>query len=229
VTTRAESERLRAVSRQLVADLRQAGAQHVADRLARCAAERRQRRPGVRNWSCRSVGCPWCGRALLRRWQGGLHDWVGGDAGDASYVVVPLAGGGELRGVVRAYRRALRDWLGRRGRSSRAWRAVAAGGLVMPRAGGRVAVLRVCHTGLTRAEVAAAFAARWPGAVVSSDEPPAQPPAWSQTDRLSLAVLRRGAEAVRVVLRPHGERHQRQTQAARTDLIEPTPMVFGWY
>lgn len=139
MTTRAESERMAAISSQTVADLRKIGAHHVADRMERCARERRHRTPGGgRNWTCRGAACPWCSRRLLARWQSGLFDWVG-DGDGVSYASIPLAAGGHIRDVVRSYRRALRDLRDREGRKRRVWRQMYAAGIVLPSAGGRAA------------------------------------------------------------------------------------------
>lgn len=228
MTTRAQSEWLRAVSQKTVADLRQVGVAEVADRLERCAAERRNRTPDRRNWVRRSAACPWCGRTLVRRWQTGLHDWVGSGA-DVSYVCVALPGSGHLRDVVRCFRRALRDARDRAGRKRRVWRHMSAAGIVLPGASGRVALLAIRHAGLTRPQVAEFFA-RWPGSVVSAEEPHAPPLRWSQADRVALAALRRGCECLRVVLQPQGlGQQQRQTQATGTGCVEPLPVTFGWF
>lgn len=227
MTTRAEMHGLRVASSEVVAALRDIGEMHVADRLERCAVARSHRATHCRPWTCRSAGCPWCCRALMRRWQATLFDKIGGGA-DVSTVVVHLDGShGELRDVVRQFRRAMRDLRDRAGRRRRAWRTISVAGMFLPGARQRIVVLRVRHDGLTRSELAEVFRGRWPGATISVSQavPHVLTGAMPIADLVSLALVGRGVEPLRIALAPQGERSSR-VQAQTDTYIEPMPMLF---
>lgn len=227
MTTRAEMQALREASRQIVAALRDIGATDVADRLERCALARSHRIIGRRHWTCRSAGCPWCCRPLGTRWLTTLLDRTG-DGTDVSTVIVPLAPTeGDLRSIVRTFRRTLRDLRDRAGRRRRNWRRLSAAGMLIPGGTGRVVLLRVQHAGLARSEVAAFFNHRWPHSTISAALSVPRIPAADMplADRISLALLRRGIEPLRIALAPQGERSSRLRHRP-LPIVEPMPLLF---
>lgn len=214
-------------SHQTVAALRSMHADSIADRIERCAAARCHRVAGQRPWTCRGPGCPWCCRSLLAHWQTTLFDWLGFDTETSTIVVDLSADHRDLRVVVRAFRRALRDLRDRAGRRWRTWRTLRAAGILVPAVVGRRVVLRVHHKGLTRPEVETLFKCRWPSATISTS--PAAPytstVSMSDADRMSLALLRRGLEPLRIVLSAQGDRASR-LRSRPAPMVAPMPMLF---
>lgn len=183
------------------------GEHTLADRLRRClAAGRGRSRAGGWPWLCGSVGCPRCGRPVLRRWWAALLVWIGdhaGGAGRATSLFLPTGvdtAGAQAAEATRRLRRALRDLRDRlAGRDAR-WASVAFGALLV---GPRPVVL-VAHPDLPHAAVAAALSRRWPGGIARDGLPPAEAPDLHADPMraASLAALRRGVEPVRVVVPP---------------------------
>jgi hypothetical protein len=218
--------------RAVIGALRAAGDIAVADRLERCGLARQGRRgDGGWPWTCRSAGCVWCGRALVRKWWLGLRQWISSSGGLMSLIVVRLDHHtDELRGAVQRLRRALRDVRDRAARRDRRWRSVCIAGMA---GGGGAALVLVQHPpGLSRAEVGAVLRRRWPEVGVGDvgDAMPARPLA--VVEMVELARLRRGVEPLRVVILAQREPARidqgtlREGRGRRT--LEPMPCSFLW-
>jgi hypothetical protein len=203
--------------------LRAADLPVAADRLERCANARRLRTSSCRGWACRTSWCPWCARPLLKRWMNGIRVWVGED--DISTLRVPVHyEPGRLREAVRVLRRALRDLRDRRGRrlGEKPWRSMSVGGLLGARGW---AVLYFHHPGISRSELLAVLARRWPGSnVIRSDHRLAVD--WALDDRVELARIRRGAEPLRIVV-PAQRLPPPAPHRVRTGVLQPLPVIFA--
>ena len=223
MTTRAEMQRLLATAAVTIRDMRAAGLTAAAERLERCANARRGRDPARRAWSCRTSWCPWCSRPLLRRWMNGIRLWTGTD--EAFTVTVPMPHElGDPREAVRALRRALRDFRDRQARKvgHRAWRKVAFGGIV---GADMNAVIHIQPAGIPRQEIVAAMIRRWPGASIRHRDQPIAVD-WSVEDRIALARIRRGAEPLRIVVAPQGQRPRAPWPGVMQD-YQPLPVIVG--
>jgi hypothetical protein len=184
----------------VVAALEQVGQTEVAARLRRCADARSGRRSNDGwPWTCRSAGCLWCRRPLIRRWWAGIQAWCPPDG--RTLVIIPVRyGPGGLRFAVQRLRRGLRDLRDRRAQRSHAWRQVCFAGLLT--GGGMAMVLVDRGRRVDRAELSAAIRRRWPDATVTDlmNEVPSM--AVTLADAVELASLRRGAEPLRIVVMP---------------------------
>ncbi len=91
MTTRRQMAEMTVMQERVVAALRDGGSAYIADRLIRCMKGRLGRRSdGARPWTCRSPGCVWCGRTLIRRWSVGIERWITHDGAPVSLAVLPL-------------------------------------------------------------------------------------------------------------------------------------------
>jgi len=197
---------------EVVRALYASGPEVVAERIARCAAQRRHRVPGRRPWTCRGIGCPWCGRGLVQRWWYGLRAWVSAGDGPTTLIQVPLAGD-DVRPVVRYFRRALRDTRDRAGRRDRRWREVEFGGLY----DGLSVTMCVRHPGVDLGDLLRVVLRRWPGAGSVDDCVIGFPLAL----HIDLARFRRGIEPCRVVVAAQGVR----VPVLVVDDLPPLPVV----
>src|SRR5689334_10797679 len=102
MTTRRQMAQMAAMQERVIAALRGGGDGYVADRLGRCMRARLGRRQhGGRPWTCRSSGCLWCGKTLMRRWWVGIEHWATQDGTPVSLAVLPLPrDAGQLRATV---------------------------------------------------------------------------------------------------------------------------------
>jgi hypothetical protein len=195
---------------------------YVANRLDRCMRARKGRRSDDgRPWTCRSAGCQWCGRTLIRRWWVGIQRWMTRGPEPVSLAVLPLQHlPGELRAAIPHLRRACRDVRDRAARKHARWRGVALAGMAF---GDGTALLLIRHSAVALAEVADVVVGRWPDAILR--EGTSASPCWSLApeDAIGLARARRGVEPLRVVVLPQRV-HQQHGSPPVT--VEPMPMLF---
>jgi hypothetical protein len=234
VTVQRRTIEAAAIQHAVIAALQSTGDLAVADRLERCMHARHGRRSdGGWPWTCRSAGCAWCGRTLLRKWWLGLSHWIVQDGAPVSLALVPLnrqrvnRQRGDVRRTVQRLRRSLRDLRDRSAQRDRRWRSVSIAGMA---GGNGKAMIPMRHPpGLPRAELAMVLHRRWPGLPVG-DVGDATP-SWPMTvaEMAELARLRRGVEPLRVVLmeqrvRPGPVRCGPDGAGARR-VLEPMPWL----
>jgi hypothetical protein len=159
----------------------------------------------------------------MRRWVNGIRSWVGGD--EVSTIIVPVVyHPGDFRRAVRTLRRSLRDLRDRQARKPghRAWRQVVFGGML---GADMQAVIHIHHAGISRQDVMAAVTRRWAKAVPARRDQPVAAD-WSLDDRVALARIRRGAEPLRIVVAPQGQRPRAQWPGM-IESRQPLPVIVG--
>jgi hypothetical protein len=132
--------------------------------------------------------------------------------------IIPISWeAGGLRIAVRRLRRALRDFRDRMARRSGRWRGVCLSGLVM---GNRTAMVVIDGGAVDRAELSRALRRRWADASVTNlvDREPSADMAVS--DAIELAMLRRGAEPIRLLVLP-----QLGPPVRTVSVIDPMPVI----
>jgi hypothetical protein len=223
VTTRRQMAELATMQERVIDALRASGDTHVANRLERCMRARLGRRSDDgRPWTCRSPGCVWCGKTLMRRWWLGIERWVAENGTPVSIAVLPCPhAAGQLRTAVARLRRACRDIRDRTARRCARWGGVAVAGMV---SGDGTALILVRHPGITRCEVADILYRRWPDAAVA--DVGSVSPSWrmSVEDAAEIARARRGVEPLRVIILAQRV-HQRQGCPHQHFCAEPMPVV----
>lgn len=189
--TRAEVALAEAHQQQVNEELVARGDRQIALRLQHCQHARMDRGAGW-PWRCRSAGCFFCRRTMMRRWWRGFQMWLSGP--DISLAIIPARG--DPFAATKSLRRSLRDLRDKAACRCNRWRSVALGGLV----GEDCAVVLVQHDGINRAEVAARWQKRWPDALLI-DPDTAEPSAdMSVEHAATLARRRRGVETLRIVV-----------------------------
>jgi hypothetical protein len=189
----------------------------LADRLERCAAERRARHNGdCWPYSCRSAACVWCRRAMIRGWWNGMCHWSA-EAATSSLAIIPMHSSAGLPDAVRRLRRGLRDVRDKIARHRRSWRDLSFAGMA---GGDGTALVMVTHDGVDRREVLDVLRRRWLNAVVKELEQEQPAVAMLAGDAAALGECRRGVEPLRIVIMPQ---HDRQRITA--PVIEPMPVV----
>ena len=119
----------------------------LAARLERCMTARQERHFGD-GWpySCRSVACLWCCRAMIRGWWAGFLYWAKA-ATTSTLAIIPLQSPSGLPDAVRRLRRSLRDVRDRTARRRRVWRSVCFAGMA---GGDGKALVMISHEGVDR-------------------------------------------------------------------------------
>jgi hypothetical protein len=153
----------------------------------------------------------------------GIRSWLGND--EVSTIILPVVyHPGDFRRVVRTLRRSLRDLRDRQARKpgNRAWRQVVFGGMLCA---DMLAVIHIHHAGIPRQDVVAAVTRRWADAVPARRDYPVAAD-WSLDDRVALARIRRGAEPLRIVVAPQGQRPRAPLPGMMQD-YQPLPVIVG--
>jgi hypothetical protein len=217
MTTQREMEMACTAQQEVIVALRSTGEVDLADRLEGCMIARRQRHYGD-GWprTCRSAGCVWCRRAMIRGWWNGMCQWSA-EAATSSLVIIRVHSPEGLHNVVRRLRRSLRDVRDRMARHRRSWRNVGFAGM----AGGDGRVLAmITHEGIDRREVQDALHRRWPDLVMKCLEQEAPTVAMTAEDAANLGQCRRGVEPMRVVIMPQHDR-----QPITSPVLDPMPVL----
>jgi hypothetical protein len=205
-----------AAQEEIIVALRSNGDHDLADRLERCAAVRRERRGGD-GWPhiCRSAGCVWCRRPLIRSWWNGMCHWT--TAATSSLAIMRIDSSAVLHDAVRWLRRGLRDVRDRTARRRGRWRDVCCAGMA---GGDHTALVLISHEGIDRREVQDVLSPRWPNVAVKFLEH--EEPTWVMTaeDAAGLGRCRRGVEPLRLVILP-----QRLRRMATAPMVEAMPVV----
>ena len=198
MTTQYEMELAYGAQRQVISALRSIGEIDLAARLEGCMMARRERHGGD-GWpkTCRSAGCIWCRRALMRGWWAGMGQWAAGSM--ASLATIPLNSSAGLRAAVHRLRRGLRDVRDRMARRRYPWRDVGFAGLG---GGDSVALVMVSHQGIDRGEVLDALCRRWPEVMLKNLDQEAPTWAMAAEDAADLARHGRGVEPLRIAIMP---------------------------
>ena len=216
MTTDREMAKMYADQEEVIAALHAMGDHDLADRLERCAAVRRERHHGD-GWPriCKTGGCVWCRRPMIRSWWGGFSDWSAATETSSLAIIEidPLAG---LPAAVRRLRRAIRDVRDRAARRWRRWREVCFAGLAD---GDHMALLLISHQGVERREVDDVLRRRWPTVVVKSLEHEVPTVTMSATDASDLGQRRRGIEPLRIVIM------RQHDQQLVPPVLEPMPVL----
>jgi hypothetical protein len=212
-----------AMQERIINALWDGGDGYVADRLGRCMRARLGRRQhDGRPWTCRSPGCLWCGKTLMRRWWLGIERWIAQDGAPVSLAVLPRRDdAGQLRATVARLRRACRDIRDRTALRRMWWRGVAMAGMA---SGDGTALILIRYPDITEGEVADVLRRRWPDATVRHVGSMA--PSWRMPvpDAVEIARTRRGVEPLRVVVLP--QKVHRQHGLGHHPLpVEPMPIV----
>jgi hypothetical protein len=215
-STRATILEAEAVQAEVIASLSSMGAATIAARLARCQSTRLWRH---QRWRCGSAGCWACRRTALRDWWGRIQAWA---TPAASLIVLPADHDpGKIVQASRRLRRSVRDVRDRHARDRRAWRFVAAAGIVTDDR----AYLLV--DGIDGGEAVQVFSRRWPGMMLGQnlDVPP-----WTIAveDAVQLALVRRGIQPIRLtVLEQRDRTSVADASTAFSDVfLDPMPMIF---
>ena len=200
---------------QVIVALTEVGEVDLADRLERCMTARRSRHNGD-GWpfTCRSAGCVWCRRSMIRAWWNGMCRWLAGTTASLAIMGIDLPAG--LLGSVRWLRRGLRDVRDRIARHRRSWRGVGFAGLV---GGDGLALVLVSHDGVDRREVEDVLRRRWPDIALKELEQEQPAVAMSPADAAYLGRCRRGVEPLRIVVMPQYDRQ------VVLPVIEPMPVL----
>jgi hypothetical protein len=223
-STRAALAEAEAAQAAVIAALRAACEDDIADRLLRCQMARSARRGSEWPWRCRSAGCWACRRPAIHRWWSELCQWVAASGTPVSFCKLPLRAGRGLRAAVRHIRKACRDLRDRaaRGPGGRRWQAIAIAGLAL---GDGTAWLAVAHGGITRTALADGFARRF-GAVVFADLADTPPPtSFSDAAAVELSRLGRGVEPLRVAVAP--QRAPAVGIDTSSGAADPMPILVG--
>jgi hypothetical protein len=217
MTTDHQMAMMYAAQEAVIAALYVIGEVDLADRLERCATARRQRHYGD-GWprTCRSAGCVWCRRAMIRGWWNGMCQWSA-EAATSSLAIIPVHSPAGLLGTVRRLRRGLRDVRDRVARSRRSWRDVGFAGIG---GGDHTAMVLVSHQGVDRHEVEDVLRRRWTDVLVKEPEQEAPAVAMLAGDAADLGRCRRGIEPLRVVIMP-----QQDQQPTTSPVIQPMPGI----
>jgi hypothetical protein len=191
----------------------------LADRLDRCARARRERHYGD-GWpySCRSIACAWCRRAMIRGWWNGMCSWAV-EASASSLAIIPTDATDGLIHAARRLRRGLRDVRDRTARRARRWRTVAFAGIM---GGDGTAFVMICHDDLERHELLTNLCGRRPGLHLKDLEQEMPVPLLTPLEAAELGRRHRGIEPLRVVIMP-----QRDAPMAKTSCLEPMPILLG--
>jgi hypothetical protein len=201
MTTMREMENAYPAQQEIIAALREIGDNDLAHRLERCMTARQQRCYGS-GWpySCRSAGCFWCRRAMIRGWWAGFLYWAKA-ATTSSLAIIPLQSPSGLHDTVR--------------------RSVAFAGLVD---GDGKALAMISHEGVDRRELQDRLRQRWPEMVLK--DLGGEEPVWEMTaeDAADLGARRRGVEPLRIVIMPQQVMRVRVTPAPVVE-IAPMPVV----
>jgi hypothetical protein len=215
MTTDHQMAMMYAAQEEVIVALTEVGEVDLAGRLERCAAARRERRGGD-SWpfSCRSAGCVWCRRPMIRAWWNGMCQWSAGTT--SSLAIIPVHSPEGLRDAVRSLRRGLRDVRDRVARRRRSWRDVCCTGMV---GGDHTAMVMITHENVDRGEVVDVLRRRWPEVVVKELEQEQPAVAMTADVAADLGRHRRGVEPLRIVIMPQ---HDRQITAPS---VEPMPVV----
>jgi hypothetical protein len=206
-----------AAQQEVINALRSIGDPDLGDRLERCMTARQQRHYGT-GWpySCRTSGCLWCRRAMIRGWWAGIRYWSK-SAATSSLSIIPALSPAGLPDAARRLRRGLRDVRDRTARHWKRWRTVSCAGMM---GGDRQALVIISHQGIDRREVQDVLRGRWPSVVLK--EPEQEEPTWVMTayDAADLGSRRRGVEPLRVLVMP-----QKITRVTIAPIIEPLPVL----
>jgi hypothetical protein len=215
MTTEREMEIAYADQQEVINALRSIGDPDLADRLERCMTGRQQRHYGS-GWpySCRTSGCLWCRRAMIRGWWAGIRYWSEAAALSSVAIIPVLLPAGLFDAVIRL-RRGLRDVRDRTARRWKRWRSVSFAGLM---GDDRQALIMISHQSIDRREVLSVLRQRWPSVVLKDLEQ--EEPTWAMTadDAADLGGHRRGVEPLRVLVMPQ--------KIARVT-VAPTPVIEG--
>jgi hypothetical protein len=213
MTTDRQMETMYAAQQEVIVVLHAIGETDLADRLERCMSARRERHHGD-GWPCicRSAGCVWCRRPMIRSWWNGMRQWTA-EATTWSLAVIPLHWSAGLPDAVRRLRRALRDVRDRAVRRKMRWRDVCCAGMA---GGDHTALVMITHEGIDRREVQDVLCHRWPDVMVKSlghEEPTV---AMAAEDAADLGRCRRGVEPLRIVVMPQ---HDRQVASPHVEAL----------
>jgi hypothetical protein len=216
MTTDRQMAMMYAAQQEVIALLNETGDFDLADRLERCAAVRRERRGGD-GWPhiCRSAGCVWCRRPMIRSWWYGMCRWSA-EATTWSLAVISVPSLAGLPNAVRRLRRGLRDVRDRMARHRRSWRDVGFAGMA---GGDGTALVLVSHERVDRYEVLDVLRQRWPEVAVKTFEQ--ETPTWAMAAEgaADLGRHRRGVEPLRIVIMPQQERQ------VASPIVQAMPVV----
>ena len=101
-------EKAYAAQQEVIDTLHEIGDPDLAARLERCMMARQQRHCGD-GWpySCRSAGCLWCRRTMIRGWWFGMREWS--SASVSSLAIISVLSPIGVPDAVQRLRRGLRD------------------------------------------------------------------------------------------------------------------------
>jgi hypothetical protein len=219
MTTKHEMEIAYAAQQEVIAVLYEIGEPVLADRLKRCMTARQERHYGD-GWpfSCRTSGCYWCRRAMVRGWWEGMRYWSAA-AKTSSLAIIPIRSPAGLADAARRLRRGLRDVRDRTARRYKRWRTVSYAGMI---GGDHAAMVMISHDGVDRRDVLDVLRRRWPDVVLKGLE--LEEPAWTMTpdEAADLGGRRRGVEPLRILVMP--QKITRMTVAA-APVIEAMPVL----
>jgi hypothetical protein len=222
MTTQRQMVEMMAMQERIINALWDGGDGYVADRLGRCMAARLGRRHyDGRPWTCRSAGCLWCGKTLMKRWWAGIQRWITLNGAPVSLAVLPCHhDAGHLRATVARLRRACRDIRDRTARKHMRWQAAAMAGMAL----GGTALILIRHPGTTRREITSVLCRKWADAIVR--DVGSMAPFWRMPvpDAVEIAHARRGVEPLRMVVLPQ-KIHRQHSRGYQPLPVEPMPIV----